>query len=393
MPKKLFTLVLLIFILGAAFYYIYWVKREAAESNPNDSSLIPPSEETSSLEGFAEIDRWIADWKPKANPNLIEKYRKALEQNPENAVLHFTLARIYLCFPDKQDKAELHFKRTLELSPQHPKARDIQLWFKLYEDHRKNTAMWNEINQQQELVKNAPNDPQEYVKQARVYKKYNMLAPARSYYKRAVQLAPENPEILFESGMFLKDDEYQEALLYFRELLRLRPEHALKPEIEKHMDTLKSRLGKQRFLYEKGDVLERDILTSLQAQLSEPSIVQKSKAIERLSKIKSDEAVELLWNFVKDAGNKPYKEAVVALLKIGSPLAKQRLESILYEPDNASHIKAYAVQAYLEYGGEEDIPTIEKWLQTQAANEYKHQGDWFISHIKKRLRKDREERK
>jgi tetratricopeptide (TPR) repeat protein len=56
----------------------------------------------------------------------IAAFQKALERSPNNADIHYEMAKVYLVLLKDTAKAAYHFKRTLELNPNHPDKVKIQ---------------------------------------------------------------------------------------------------------------------------------------------------------------------------------------------------------------------------------------------------------------------------
>jgi tetratricopeptide (TPR) repeat protein len=326
-----------------------------------------------------EIESWLKEW-DKASEEVIGKYQKAIDANPEDAEVHFILGQIYQSVRDKQDMANSQFQRVLQINPNHPKTKIISYWLKRYQEYKTLSIMQKEMDNQQEKIRASGNDPQEYINMARVYKKYN-LKPAYTYYKKAIELAPKNEDFLWEVGIFCKSDYYYEAYTCFHKILELAPNHSKKQEITEYLLELEPKVNKQKPLYEKGTVPEEEILACLEHQLKDSSPIQRHQSIERLSQIKSNSSVDLLVKYVSLEDNKELKRsAITAIRGIGTDKAKEVLEAILYEPsDNA--IKIDVLLAYLQHGNKKDVEVLEKWVKHDSSRKYRSQGEWVIKEM------------
>ena len=327
------------------------------------------------------IEKWEKESQSKAKE--IEKYRQEAEKNPSDARVQFALAQIYLSIPEEQDKAADHFRRTLEIMPGHPQAKIIEFWLKSHEENRKRAAIQQEMDAQQERLRKDGNNPEEYLRMARIYRKHNFILPAESYYRKAAELGQENAERLLEAGLFLKENHYREALGYLKRGLKLEGNHPKKEEIEGYIRGLEEKVNRQRYLYEK-DASEDNVLASLKVQLEDESDAQKKEAIERLSGMKSEAAVTMLQECVKDEKKKGvWREAVAALRKIGTTQARKALEEILYE--SVESLKIDAILAYVKYGDEEDVSLLKKWSQEESGKKYRPQAEWAVKEVKRRM--------
>lgn len=60
--------------------------------------------------------------------DAANEYEKLLEQYPAEARAHFAVAGVYADKLGRPDLARTHYRRVLELEPQHPQASDIRFW-------------------------------------------------------------------------------------------------------------------------------------------------------------------------------------------------------------------------------------------------------------------------
>jgi Tfp pilus assembly protein PilF len=235
--KKKLLFVILIFLIAAGIYLVY--DRRALPKIPVNSQEPPaPDPDSYDIKTLKKIDSWMAQWEHSPKQETIEKYQSEIEKNPKLADSHFRLGQIFLCFPDKHDQAKFYFQRTLELEPDHPQKEIIHYWFGLHQKQQEQAAVMEEIINQQGCVERNPNNPQEYRKLAAIHTKHHMPASARMYYVKAIELKPNDTDLLFEAGMSLKSDYPQEALTYFRKILQLQPEYPQKAEIERTIESM-----------------------------------------------------------------------------------------------------------------------------------------------------------
>ena len=60
----------------------------------------------------------------------IAEYDKLLQQQPNNPESHLAIAQLYMGQAKGKAKALTHLRQVLQLAPQHPKKRIIELWIK-----------------------------------------------------------------------------------------------------------------------------------------------------------------------------------------------------------------------------------------------------------------------
>ena len=257
----------------------------------------------------------------------------------------------------------------------------------LLEQDRQHATMWEEIRAQEKKVAEHPENLQDCLKLASVYRKYEMAESARSCYQNAMKYHPENVDLLLEVALYFQEDCCEEALGYFRKVLELRAEHPRKSEITQSISGLEARIGRWKVLGQKG-AGEQEILAALQAQLDDPSPVQQSKAIERLATVKKGQAVQMLGKFVEQQAKKVnHRRAVVALRKMDMPESAKWLEQKLYAPQGEAYLKVNILLAMREWGNEKDLGILEQWLASPAAKALQAQGEWAREELKKRLGK------
>ncbi len=386
MLRNAIIAILLLLVVVEGGYILYWkyppakagfqkmsvLSQTPGEAKPEKKEYTEPP---TASDLFKEIQEWANQWKSNAQGELI-KYQNALSKKSNDPEANFTLAQIYLSLPDRQKEASIHFQKTLELDPNHPKKKIIQFWCKMHEEQQDRSAMYQEINEQQQRLKD---DPQEYMKMARIYKKYNMQEMAYNAYKKSLQLAPENVEWLLEIALFCKEDYPHNALTYFQKIRSAQEKHPKKEEIEQNIKALEKRLANKKALYAK-DAEEKEILDALKAQLEEKSIVQKKWAIEKLSEMKNQSALDLLKQTAY--GEKDKEIQRVAVSAIRKREGWSILKDMLYEHDN-SPLKTAVMLACMKWGSQEDIQLLEKWSKDASSEKHRRQVEWAIEQMKK----------
>ena len=338
---------------------------------------------------WQEIKKWKERWKGKATEKTIARYQTYVKQAPNQASFHFILAQIYQSFRSHQDKAYYHFKKVLELAPNYRKSQVIEHWCKLYERQKSRNAKIEKIKKQQDRLKIA-NNAQEYLKMARIYRKFDLNESAAIAYQDAVKKDPENVALLYEAAMFQKTRYYKESLESFQQILRLKPGHDKKIEIEKYIEQLKQKINQYRYIYEKSPTTE-NLLTSLKLQLfTDKSQIQKQLAIKRLEKIKAKEAVDLLIEFLKKVKSKRLKNnTLTAIAQIGTEYAYNRLKQLLYSPSNSIELINQILMSFLNKGDKKTIPIIVEWLHHDASRKYRGLGQWVLHEMKTQNKKSK----
>ena len=122
MKKRIFVYILGITILLESIYliklYREWKtwKPKKEEEKKQEKTLYLSSQK----EQKEEIPLLIA--------NSIHEYEVHLKKNPNDVQTHLTLGQICLTIASRQEQAGRHLKKVLELSPEHPKKKNIQEW-------------------------------------------------------------------------------------------------------------------------------------------------------------------------------------------------------------------------------------------------------------------------
>jgi tetratricopeptide (TPR) repeat protein len=169
------------------------------------------------VEHMARAEKQLEDGKP--NEAVIE-YKNALQIAPNDADAHFGLAKAYLATRDV-GKAYWELQETVRLDPENLDARLAFAQFLLLGDE---DEFHLALEQTGAILEREPEKWEAYLLRARALENLKRLDEARADYEKAVELAPDNVDVLRTlAAFFARTGDQAAAEPLFRQVVELDP--------------------------------------------------------------------------------------------------------------------------------------------------------------------------
>jgi len=194
-----------------------WVRRICAVALIGAATLACQDRETRFARHMERGAAYLEESKPK---EAVIEYRNAVQLDPNNAAAHYALAQAFLA-ARQPGKAYWELRETVRLDPENFEARLAYGNFLLFgEDEQKEQAL-----EQADAVAAAEADSwQAQLLRGRALEGLKRDTEAREAFEAALELAPEQPEVVGLAGNhYLRTGETELAEVQFQKLIEVAP--------------------------------------------------------------------------------------------------------------------------------------------------------------------------
>lgn len=191
-------------IMGAGWY---WYEQRATRTEPLQSlstdpnpkpqpqpervvATEPPAAKPVALnvEMQNKLEQAVTQWYHKPLAQVIKEYQARLQNNPKDVAAHEELGKIYGFFPDKQREALYHLQTVLRLKPDHPQKESIQARISVYLLRASNTDELAKLSKEPNV------QAEQYLALGKRYEQQGVIRTAIHYYREAIRLNPNHPQ-------------------------------------------------------------------------------------------------------------------------------------------------------------------------------------------------------
>lgn len=195
---------------------------------------------------------WFQWWLDDGYARAIDKYQKAIETDPELA--HPYIGWGFTLFKQKKyEEATQKFQIAAILNSESPEtfdywARVLAEWAESVEKEEEKADKYREvILKYKQIIRLKPQDAQAYTKCGAYLEKVRDYDAALVMYKKALDINPEDVDSYLNRGRLLREQkkDFKEAMLMYREVVKLESNGERRLEAEKHVRELKKMDGRR----------------------------------------------------------------------------------------------------------------------------------------------------
>lgn len=259
--------------------------------------------------------------------DAILEYKKAIDEYPDDFVVHYRLADLYLAVGEI-DQAVIHFEKVLEIGKFNYEVDQLSVQKKLAKSYYMRDEIEKAFQTYMDILKNYPADIESLYHIAFICLGQEEFDIAQRYFDRLVKLKNDNYEILFGAGIcYYQNMRIQDAIDNFKLAVQIKPQSEI-AQIAAAFACNRKRDYRQALGY----------ISKIADTAQDPDVLYLAKRFQAFMLMrlkKHDEGIKLFQDLLDIARKNANDDAeLLALYDLGYAYLKNEQTSLAYEAWN-----------------------------------------------------------